>query len=307
MAMREHFFESADGMTKIRVVGLVPSAPKAVIAVAHGIGEHVGRYAEMMARMAKKGIAVYAMDFIGHGSSVSEEQAPMYFGEYGWDFLVDDLIFFNKLVRKTHPELPCFMLGFSMGSFVLRTALAEKPDEIDAKGAIFAGTGRISNIAASLVTAMVAKEADKVGGYDVVSDKVNNLAFGNYNKWFKPTKTDFDWLCQDELALQDYIDDQLAAKYITPGMFCDLLDGMVRCSKKSAIRDTKKIPILFVSGRNDPVGEFTKGVGNVFEEFRKSNPEVRLNIYPNSRHAILHDTDKEDVFEDLYFWISRYV
>ena len=81
--------------------------------------------------------------------------------------------------------------------------------------------------------------------FDKFSQKVNDLAFGNYNKYFKPTKTAFDWLCKSEEALQEYAKDEMAAKYITPGMFSDLLGGMARSNKKEAIKNTKKIPILF--------------------------------------------------------------
>lgn len=305
MAFEERFFTSSDKVTKIRIVGNTPHDAKIVLAVAHGIGEHAGRYEEMMTQLGEIGIAVYAMDFIGHGRSVSDKKAPMYFGEDGWDYLVDDLISFNKLVRGMHPNTPCFMLGFSMGSFVLRTALAERPDEIEANGAIFAGTGRIAAPVAAMVRFLVAQEADKNGGFDVVSDKVNSLAFDNYNKFFEPTKTEFDWLCKNEAALQEYIDDPMAAKYITPGMFSDLLDGMARSSKKSAIRNTKKIPILFMTGKEDPVGEFTKGVAKVYREFKNYNSQVSVRLYPNSRHDIFHDSDKKRVLEDLHFWMTR--
>ena len=305
--LKEHFFTSADKVTPIRIVGNAPLKPMVVLAIAHGIGEHAGRYGEMAVELAEKGVAVYAMDFIGHGSSVSEKKAPMYFGENGWDYLVDDLISFNKFVRGMHPNVPCFMLGFSMGSFVLRTALAERPAEIEANGAILAGTGRISGVVAALVRKMVADEANKNGGFDVVSDKVNSLAFGNYNKYFQPAKTEFDWLCKDEKALEEYINDPHAAKYITPGMFSDLLDGMARSSKKSAIKNTKNIPILFVSGKEDPVGDFTKGVRKVVSEFKKHNSEVSVRFYADSRHDIFHDKDRKSVVEDVYFWMFRHI
>lgn len=308
MAFNEHFFTSADKLTRIRIVGNAPHNPVAVLAIAHGIGEHAGRYEEIGKELAKKKIAVYAMDFIGHGRSVSENKAPMFFGkENGWNYLVNDLIAFNRFVRNAHPNVPCFMLGFSMGSFVLRTALAERPDEIEANGAILAGTGRISGVVAALVRKLVATEASKNGGFDVVSDKVNDLAFGNYNKYFQPAKTEFDWLCKNENALQNYIDDPNAAKFITPGMFSDLLEGMARSSKKSAIKNTKNIPILFVSGKEDPVGDFTKGVRKVAREFRMHNSDVSVRFYADSRHDIFHDNDKKYVIEDVYYWMLRHI
>ena len=306
--VKKHHFTSADGITDIKVKAWWPKlAPKATVIIAHGIGEHVGRYDEVANKLNQKGIAVYAMDFIGHGGSISEDKAPMYFGEAGWDYLVEDLITLNKFVKRVHPETPCFLLGFSLGSFAFRTALAEYSDEIEADGAIFVGTGKISGIVAALVTRMVGDEADRIGGEDNVSDMVNDLAFGNYNKHFKPTRTQFDWLCKDEVALDDYINDPVTAKFITPGMFMDLLDGMARASKKSSIRNTKNIPILFVSGKEDPVGDFTKGVKKVANMFKKYNSDVTTRFYPNARHAVMHEKCKDDVISFLNFWINKHI
>ena len=305
MIFKEHIFTSSDKITPIKVIGRIPLNAWATLIIAHGIGENTGRYEDMMIELAEKGIAVYAMDFIGHGSSVSEEKAPMYFGENGWDYLVCDLISCNKFVTRRHPNIPCYMLGFSMGSFVLRTALAERPAEIKANGAIIAGTGYISGITASLVRKLVAVEAKKVGGFDKVSEKVNDLAFENYNKFFKPTKTAFDWLCKSEEAMQEYIEDTTVAKYITPGMFSDLLDGMARSNKKEAFENTKKIPFLFLAGKEDPVGDFSKGVKKVCEKFRDKNFKVSARFYQNSRHDIFHDNDKMSVSEDIYNWLFR--
>ena len=127
------------------------------------------------------------------------------------------------------------MLGFSMGSFVLRCALAT--NELKTNGIILVGTGKISTITAKLVKSLISKEVKKIGGDDKVSDVINNLAFGNYNKYFKPCKTEFDWLCEDENALKIYIEDDLAYKFITPGMFRELLTGMDFASRKLVISD----------------------------------------------------------------------
>ena len=305
MIFKEHTFTSADKVTPIKVVGRIPLNAWATLVIAHGIGENTGRYEDMMMELAENGIAVYAMDFIGHGASVSENKAPMYFGENGWDYLVSDLISCNKFVTRRHPNIPCYMLGFSMGSFVLRTALAERPSGIKADGAIFAGTGFVSGIATALAKKMVAMEAKKCGGFDKVSQKVNDLAFGNYNKYFKPAKTAFDWLCKNEEAMQEYVEDVTVAKYITPGMFSDLLDGMARSNKKDAIKNTKKIPILFLTGKEDPVGEFTKGVKKLCNEFGANGFKISARFYPNSRHDIFHDNDKMSVREDIYNWVFR--
>ncbi len=300
------FFKSSDNMTDIHYVEHSPEqAPEACLIIAHGIGEYAGRYNEFANFLTEKNIVVFAMDFIGHGQSVSKNKAPMYFGENGWDFLVKDLVQLNKIAKAKYPDLPCFMLGFSMGSFVLRTALAEMGNDLKIDGAILAGTGMISSPVACLVRMMVRAEAKKCGGADKVSEKINKLAFGNYNKHFTPCKTEFDWLCKNEVLLQEYMDDQKANKTITPGMFGDLLEGMARTSKKTAIKNTKKCPLLFLFGEEDPVGDFGKAVHKLVNEFRMNNFRVVCKSYSESRHDIFHDNDQEKVYMDVHGWMLK--
>lgn len=304
--LNEQFFKSSDNMTDIHYVEhQADNEPEACLIIAHGIGEYAGRYNEISNFLTEKNITVFVFDFIGHGQSVSSHKAPMYFGENGWDFLVKDLVTLNKIVKEKHPNIPCFMLGFSMGSFVVRTALAEYQEEINIDGAILAGTGSIAAPVAALVRMMISAEAKKCGGADKVSEKVNDLAFGNYNKHFKPCNTAFDWLCKNEVLLQEYIDDPRTSKFITPGMFSDLLAGMARVSKKTAIKNTKNVPLLFLFGEEDPVGNFGKDVHKLANEFRNNDFRIVCRAYENSRHDIFHDNDQEIVYMDTYNWIKN--
>ena len=304
--LNEKTFKSSDNMTDIHYVEHQPEQePEACLIIAHGIGEYTGRYNEFANFLTQNNITVFTLDFIGHGKSVSESKAPMYFGKDGWDYLVKDLVTLNKIVKEKYPEIPCFILGFSMGSFVLRTVLAEHGKEIKIDGAILAGTGSIASPVAALVKMLISAEAKKCGGADKVSEKVNELAFGNYNKHFEPCKTPFDWLCKNEVLLQEYIDDQRASKVVTPGMFSDLLTGMARVSKKTAIKNTKKCPLLFLFGEEDPVGNFGKDVHKLANDFRTHGFRVVCKSYAHSRHDIFHDNEQEKVYMDVYSWIKR--
>lgn len=305
MKKETYYFNSTDSKTKLHAVIYKPEIEAiATLIVSHGIGEYIERYEEFAEILTGKGISVTGYDVIGHGESISNNCVPMYFGENGsWKYLVNDLINFNGQIREKNPKIPCFMLGFSMGSFVLRCALAT--NELKTNGIILVGTGKISTITAKLVKSLISKEVKKIGGDDKVSDVINNLAFGNYNKYFKPCKTEFDWLCEEKNALKNYIQDDLAYKFITPGMFRELLTGMDFANRKSVIRMCdKNIPVLFVSGENDPVGGFQKGVKKVEESFRKNGLKTTLIMYPKSRHDVLRDTYKELVISDIYNWIE---
>lgn len=304
MLKENYTFMSTDLETKLNTAIFLPEKEAiATLIIAHGIGEHIERYEELAQYLTQRGIIVAGYDCIGHGKSKSANKAPMYFGKEGsWDYLVKDLIVFNHIIRDKYEKLPCYVLGFSMGSFVVRSALASR--KLDISGAILAGTGRISTITAKLVKFVVSLEAKKVGGDDKVSEKVNSLAFGNYNKFFKPCRTEFDWLCRNEEAIDEYMADSLTRKFITPGMFRELLSGMAYTSTSSTIgMIPKDIPILFLSGDDDPVGEFKKGVEKVENEFKRNGVKTTLVMYTYARHDIFHDSCKTAVMQNLYDWI----
>lgn len=304
--VHEDKFHSSNDTTKVHYVEHTPAIkPEFSVVILHGIGQCSDCFDEFANFLTDNGVVVFAMDFIGHGKSVSENQKPMYFGENGWDFLVKDLVIMNKIVKDKYPRIPCYIMGFSMGSFVLRTALAERAKELDIDGAIIAGTGSIAAPVAKLVKLMIASEAKKCGGADVVSEKVNALAFGNYNKHFAPCKTECDWLIKNPELRQEYIDDPKTYKYVTPGMFGDLIGGMARVSKKSAIKNTKRIPLLFQFGDEDPVGGFGKAVRKLADEFRANGFKATSRSYANSRHDIFHDNDQEKVYMDMLVWMQQ--
>lgn len=304
---KEKAFLSSDKVTMVNVRNWHIEHPKATLIVAHGIGEHSGRYEELAKFMAQKEIEVYAIDFIGHGKSIFKAKAPMYFGEVGsFKYLVKDLIKLNEIVKQENKDIPCFMLGFSMGSFVLREAIVTgnlTADKINA--AILVGTGNLSHSIAKLMNFIISQEVKKIGGDDKVSEKINSLAFENYNKYFKPTKTAFDWLCESKDGIRDYMEDKMARKYITPGMFRELLNSMAYVSQKKIIAQTISIPILFLSGENDPVGGFTKNVHKTVKEFKKYNSNVKYKFYLHTRHDVFHDTEKQKAMEDTYAWIMQ--
>lgn len=303
--LRDNYsFMSTDLETKLNAAIFSPEKKAiATLIIAHGIGEHIERYVELAQYLTQRGIIVAAYDCIGHGKSKSATKGPMYFGKEGsWEYLVKDLDVFCHIIREKYEKLPCYVLGFSMGSFVVRSALANR--NLDASGVILAGTGRISQFTAKLVKFVVSLEAKRLGGDDKVSQKVNNLAFGNYNKYFKPCRTEFDWLCQNEDAIDEYMADSLTQKFITPGMFRELLSGIAYTSTSSAIGMIPKgIPVLFLSGEDDPVGEFKKGVEKVASEFGKNGVKTTLVVYPNVRHDIFHDSCKTAAMQNLYDWI----
>ena len=182
------------------------------------------------------------------------------------------------------------MLGFSLGSFLLREYINQYcKDEI--AGAIIMGTGSQPSWILSMIMVVVKGEINKVG-YNETSPTIKKLSFGEYNKKFKPNKTDFDWLCSDENSLQDYINDPLCKKEISAGLFYDLLASMKRTSLPDAYNNVnKELPILLLSGTHDPVGNMSKGVKQVYNDMLKAGfKNVKLELFDKARHDILHET-----------------
>ena len=176
------------------------------------------------------------------------------------------------------------------------------PNSLD--GLILVGTGQISNLEISLARFIANKEAKKYGE-DKTSDMIRKLTFETYNKKFSPNRTPYDWLCSSNSALDKYIEDPLRGGNMSSGLFREMLWGMKYTGNiKNIIKMNQDLPILILSGSDDPVGGFSKGVNKFNGLLKKGGIEdVSLKIYPNLRHDILHEDIHESIFNDIKEWI----
>ena len=201
---KEFTFPSADGRTAIHAVEWHPAGePAGILQIAHGVAEYALRYEPFARFLNAHGFLVVANDHLGHGESVAEGAPRLYFGEKGsWQHVVDDMYTLRCRTGEAYPELPYFIMGHSMGSFLTRTYLIRYPGTV--KGAILMGTGQ--NPDAMLVggKALASVLARKVGRENA-SDVVEKLAFGAYNKAFAPNRTGYDWLSVSEENVDAYI------------------------------------------------------------------------------------------------------
>lgn len=307
MEKSDFYFDSSDGVTKIHCVKWNVKNPKAILQIAHGVTEYIDRYEELARYLNEKGIVVVGNDHIGHGKSISLEKGPMYFGKSGsWNYVVEDLLVLYKMTKKEYSDIPYFILGFSLGSFLVRTLLINHPEVSD--GVILIGTGQTPWLNLKLGLLVANSEAKKYGD-NAFTNKIDNLTFGTYNKKFKPNKTKFDWLCSNEESLEKYMNDSNRGDSFSAGLFRELLNGMLYDGKiKNIKKMNKSLPILFLSGSDDPVGDYGKGVKKAYSDFKKagiSNLEIKL--YPGLRHDILKEKNKKDIYEDIYNWIKKNV
>ena len=306
MNKNEFYYLSADGKTQIHAVEWIPDEkPKAILQIAHGVTEYILRYEQFAEYLVKKGIMVVGNDHLGHGKSIAKDSEPMYFGPTGsWKWAVEDMYTCTKMIKEKYPEIPYYMLGFSLGSFLLRTYLIKYPGIADA--AIIMGTGETPPVQIALAKFIANKEAKKVGE-NHTSPMIKKLTFDTYNKFFAPNRTDYDWLCSDNEGLDEYIADPMRGGNLSAGLFREMLSGMKFTSE---IKNLKKMnldtPILFISGDEDPVGEKGKGVIKAYHKFQNIGmKDVEIKLYPKLRHDILHEKCKKEIYEYVYNWIEK--
>ncbi len=307
MIKNEFYYPSADGKTQIHAVEWKPETEiKGVIQIAHGVTEYILRYENFAEFFTQKGFVVVGNDHLGHGQSIAPNGKPMYFGPNGsWNFVVKDIDTCKQMTKKKYPNVPYMILGFSLGSFLVRTYLIDYAQE-PLDGAIIMGTGYIPNFKIAIAKMMANKEAKKVGEENT-SPVIKSLTFETYNKLFKPNRTAFDWLCSNEEALDEYIKDPLRGENYSAGLFREMLTGMQYTAElKNIQKMNKKMPIFLLSGDKDPVGEFGKGVIKTHEIFKKAGIEdVEIKLYPNLRHDILHEKCKDTIYNDIYLWLKK--
>lgn len=308
MVCNEFTFLSADGKTAIHAVEWLPEGEvRFVLQIAHGVAEYILRYAPLAEFLTARGFAVVGHDHLGHGSSVAEGAPRLYFGPKGsWNWVVEDIYTLRTLAGRRFPGVPYFLLGHSMGSFLLRTYLVRYPGTVD--GAIIMGTGHMPAAALSAAKFFVAQQILKVGDKKS-SAAVTKLSFGTYNRMFAPNRTAFDWITVSTAAVDAYIKDPLCGDNPTMGLFREMLSGMTFMGRMENIRKMNaNTPMIFLSGSMDPVGSCGKGVQQAFHLFQKAGMRnVSIKLYPGLRHEILNEDCREVVFRDLHQWMMDHL
>ena len=301
---QEYFFPSSDGHSKIHVNCWIPEQVIGVVQIAHGIAEYGKRYDSFARYLCSQGFVVVANDHLGHGESTAADMPLLFFGEKdGWAHVVDDM---EKLREKTHalyPDVPYFLFGHSMGSFLSRTYLIRYPGKLS--GCVLCGTGNPSSMTLLAGNVVVSREIKKLGkaGY---SARAEDLAFGGYNRKFAPTRTGSDWLSADEGNVDDYINDPMCGGNIRVGLLQDLLNGLWFITRKKNLSHMdREMPVLFIAGQNDPVGNMGRDVQKAYLNFLSAGmKKVDIKLYKGLRHEILNEKSKMQVYEDILAWLK---
>lgn len=277
--------------------------PKAVLQIVHGIAEYAARYEEFATVMAQQGFLVVAEDHMGHGDSIGDGDVGYFEG--GWFKAVADTHRLLSYTKMEFPDIPYVMLGHSMGSFLLRTLLIRYPKcGIDA--AIICGTAWMHRGVINSGLA-AAKLACKGSGAEKPNKMINNMMFGSYNRKVEHKRTDYDWLTRDSAVVDAYIADPLCGFTITAGLARDMLTGMRYNQEPENLEKMRKdLPVLFIAGGDDPVGNYGEGVTKTYKEFFKAGMEkVDMRLYPLCRHELLNEINKTEVYDNILSWLAK--
>ncbi len=298
--VRELKLETSDKITLYVHSWCVPE-PKAAILLAHGMTEHSMRYEPFAKFLNDNGINFYCHDQRGHGKTADGKLGHLR-KDLEWKLMQDDLFSIKKKLIDTQSDCPVFLMGHSMGSFLVRCAVQTQPNLFD--GLIISGTGDSQGVIGK-AGAMLATILCNTVGQEKPADKVQEIAFGSYNKAFPDVRTSFDWLTRDSSAVDGYIADPWCGFTCTNGFFHELLHGIQQANDTQAIgKMNKAMPVYLVSGDLDPVGNMGKGVKNVYAALQKAGmKDVTLQLYPEGRHEMLNELNKQQVMEDLLQWV----
>lgn len=305
----EFYFDSRDGEHKIHSIRWVPERdkPVCVLQIIHGMTEHIDRYDGFAQYMAGKGILVVGDDHLGHGKSVRPGEPYGYFcKEDAATVLVRDEDRLKKMTQEQYQGVPYIILGHSMGSFIARNYLIRYGSGID--GAVIMGTGMQSKIQLAAARALAGIQILFCGPKHV-SKLIDKLAFGMFNKRIEAPKTPSDWLCSNEESVKRYRQDPMCNFTFTANGFQTLMKLIWNLHDVEKLKKMpRQLPVFFVAGEEDPVGDYGRAVKQVYESFLQLGMErVQMKLYPGDRHEILHETDRAEVYADIYRWILQSV
>ncbi len=299
---------STDGIHTLHgVIYLPDGAPRGYFHIVHGMTEHIGRYDRLMTELAEEGYITFGYDHLGHGYTAKDKSELGFIAAKGGDRLLpqDVKAYSDAVFAEYEPiygKLPYYLMGHSMGSFVTRLAVERhvKPDRY-----IIMGTGGKNPAAGPGLCLIALIKAFK--GPRHISPLIDKLAFGSYNKKFGGgTEADpSPWLTTDNSVRKQYWEDTFCSFKFTVSAMGDLIRMMKDCNRAAWYKNLpKELPILLVSGEEDPVGNYGKGVKEVHKSLEKQGLTAICRLYEGARHEILNDRTYETVKTDILNFIN---
>ncbi len=275
-------------------------APRAVVQIAHGLAEHSGRYARLAGALVAEGYAVYAHDHRGHGHTAPPGDLGFFADRAGWGKCVGDIASLTRRIKMEHAGLPVALLGHSMGSFMAQDYVARHGDMLSAL--VLSGSNGAPPAIAAAGRLIARVERLRLGPRGR-SPLLKKLMFGDFNKPFKPARTDFDWLSRDAAEVDKYIADPLCGFDFSTQLAIDLLDALGELLGPERLACIpRSLPVYVFSGARDPVGA---NIAGLIETLRAAGLNVSSRLYPEGRHEMLNETNRAEVTADLIAFLDR--
>jgi alpha-beta hydrolase superfamily lysophospholipase len=279
-------FAAADGsdITVYRWTG--DGEPKALVQIAHGMGEHAARYRRLAEAITAAGYVVYANDHRGHGRTAGSPDHHGDLGQGGWAGLVSDLGELGAIARREHPGLPLVVIGHSMGSFALQGHLLDHSADVDA--AVLSGTTAIDVIAPGI-------------------DPTKEVDLSAFNASFEPARTEYDWLSRDPDEVDAYVADAACGFGLNPQGTASMLDGLADTGDSARLAGIRSdLPIYLLSGDADPLAGGGALIELVADRYRQAGvADVTVALYPGARHEVFNETNRDEITADLVTWLDR--
>lgn len=298
-----HYPSARDGCSIHALEWAPEGPPRGIVHLVHGISERIGRYDETARFLVEHGFLVCGEDHLGHGRTVTDGSYGFFAPENGWTLAARDVRALRKLEGARHPNLPYFLLGHSMGSFLTRTYLILWPGTVS--GAVLMGTGQEPAPLVALGKRISALECRRLGPRGV-SPLVHTLSLGAYNRRFRPSRTPSDWLSRDPAEVDAFLADPLCQSRPTVSLFRDMMGGLQLIARRDQLaRMDPSVPVCFLSGQEDPVGGMGRGVEQVVRMFQDAGcRDLSLHLYPGARHELFHEQNRREVWADLLDWLE---
>lgn len=301
MGKQSFIFKGANGKDAFCWYWNSPAEPKGAVQIIHGLAEHAERYSDLAEYLNSLGFAVYASDLRGHGRTGELNRNLCDLDRDGFNGIIQDQRILSGEIRGRHPGIPLFFFAHSFGSFVAQEYIKHHGREID--GLILSSTCRMGGLSmriAALIAAICV-----VSGKSRPNRLGDFLSFGSYNKRIPTPSSKFDWLSRDPEQVKKYEADPLCGFVVSNNFFYYFTKGLVRLNRNTE-SIPKTLPVCLISGSEDPLGQYGKGIGKLHETYKRLGiSDLEFKLYPECRHELINELNRTEVFSDIGAWLLK--